>query len=178
MTMTPAAIAREQHVERVRKLVKVTDCRDCGLPIFFVKTHHGKTIPIDPDALDRYGNDFIVDSRSVVHVTPVVPKHSCRPVQVYRRVVDLLRDHPDLEPVWEQFRAGPMGQDYDPAKHEAAKKVWADALRERGLQLGFADSTVGHGADKDVDDPETFSDGSPRRKPSPLLADPYASDGA
>lgn len=179
MTMTPAAIARQQHLERVRKLVSVKQCSDCGLPIFFAKTYHGKTIPIDPDTLERFdGKDFIVDQRGEVSVTPAVPKHSCRELQVYRRVVDLLRDHPELETVWEQFRAGPMGQDYDPVKHETAKKAWVDALRERGVQLVFSDSTIGYGADKDVSDPETFSDGSPRRKPSPLLADPYASDGA
>lgn len=168
-TLTPAAQALLDHAERVRDLVMIKDCRDCGDPIFWVKTHYGKNLPIDVERIDMSANDIIIDQHGQVYVTPLVPRHRCEPFQTYRTVAAVLRDHPDLEPLWQQFRDGPMGLTYDPIKHDHAKAAWADALKQRRIRMVFADSMVGFGADRTTPDPATYSDGTDRGHGSSLL---------
>ncbi len=177
--MTPAAVARQEHAERVAKLVSTKPCKTCGEPIFFVKTHHGKPLPFDLSKLESNPGAFIIDSHYRVSVTPAVKKHVCPEFTTYSKVADVLRDHPDLDDVWQELRRAPLARNYNAIRHEAAKQAWSDALKAKRIQLKFLDSTVGFVSDEhsDIEWP-IDSDGSPRRKPSPLMPDPYGSDGA
>lgn len=76
----------------------------------------------------------------------------------YRSVRELLRKHPDLEPLWEALRAAPLSHDYDEVKHARAKKAWNDALDKRRIRLVFVDTSVGFGSDKELPDPYTHSE--------------------
>lgn len=178
MSATPAAIARQEHAQRLAKLVSTNPCKTCGEPIFFVKTHHGKSLPFDVSTLEANAGGFIIDSHYRVSVTPNVAKHKCPEFTVYTKVADVLRDHPDLEDVWQELRRAPLARVYDPSRHALAKLAWNDALKAKRIQLKFLDSTFGFVSDAHSDTEWPIdSDGSPRAK-SMLLPSPYASDGA
>lgn len=167
----PSGEAQKQdqiHSQRLAHLVEVKPCDGCGEPIVVVRTHHGKRLPVDAVKLQSAPRSFIVGPSEEVSVTPAVARHKCAPEKlpkVYRKVHDVLVDHPDLQPLWDEMRAAPMARVYDEERHHLAKAAWAHGLAAKGITLDFAAVMIGYTAstpEAGIDWP-IDSDGGPRR---------------
>lgn len=75
-------------------------------------------------------------------------------METYRRLVDVLEAHPELQPARDEMRAAALAPVYDRHRHEAALAAWAIGLADAAIKYEPAPAFIGFTARVDVLDPE------------------------